>query len=104
MKTGELPPRILNVNKKPIPLSLYKVVQKRMLDAKQGGGATKLTLFSNSETLQNRDVRTQIMLVNRTDPDTLLSDMKFDEDEGLHAAESVLKVGLGGGEEREVGG
>ena len=99
VKTGELPPRILNVNKKPIPLSLYKVVQKKMLDAKQGGGATKLTLFSNSETLQNRDVSTQIMLVNQTDPDTLLSDMKFDEDEDLHAVEGVLKVGLGGGEE-----
>ena len=38
VKTGDMPPRILNANKKPIPLSLYKVVQKKMLDAKQGGG------------------------------------------------------------------
>ena len=102
VKTGDMPPRILNANKKPIPLSLYKVVQKKMLDAKQGGGATRMTLFSSSETLQNKDVRTQIMLVNQTETNTLLGDLRFEEDEGLHVLQDVQKMCLEQGEEREV--
>ena len=104
VKTGEIPPRILNANQKPIPLSLYKVVQKKMYEKKKGGDTTKMTLFSNSETLWNAEVRTQVMLVNQTNSITQQDDLKFEDDEGLHAGRVVLDTSVEEGEELEVVG
>ena len=42
------------------------------------------------------------MLVNQTETNTLLGDLRFEEDEGLHVLPDVQKVCLEQGEEREV--